>query len=846
MKPVKLFETFAESGFHSSFCTTFDVDFGAYESVALSRLREKRCTNNVLIVDGRMLTYALDGKSLPSLAGSKYSVVGVTPSAAGAVFHPKLVLKLGEKKGCLLVTSANMTSAGLAGNLEVVGQVILKDPSGPEAGMLRAAFDYLIALLPPEAGVAREQLDWAKRRAPWLDNATPSDAIVEDDGQVLARFLAHSSTEGIGSRFLGSIGKEPIRRLVVVSPYWDTDLAAVSWLQESLQAQESSLLIQHEAALFPKTALGSGLPVQVFPIQVGKTTKGRTSRFVHAKVIIAQADDADHVLYGSTNCTTPALGNGSFAGKNQEASLYRRLAPGQAIELLGLGSSLDPEEAIDAETLPNLELRDEIPLEECQRRNSGSFELKAGVLSWQRPRGLAGADGKLEFRDAYGSVVPIGATPLSDDGDKATFGLEAGALPTFARLVREGERFAPAVVMSVEALQFARLPATKQASRSKLEFFEDPDTLESLKFLTLLAEFARLDEEATDTASAASVARSSTKEEAEKEPSHVLPYEEFILRRSTTPSSGLAESSTGTGYADAVRQALNRITGVRTKSLRKQLDEQSSDFLQIGAVLDIGDETANREQAVEMGSEVSRRSEGAQKAAEKRRQTVRKLQAFRQTQKTIVKALTKHLSDERAAAISTRLKPVSLLKLRVLLSVLLSTGCSSENLEAKAVLGERRIAALLPCRGANNWPQLAGRLLFEVFRLRSTISENPDPDHLPLVRFIDFPHQDGSARLPVDVAECLFMCQWVVQALCCAVDDKGKVVHAPSQNMVQLRADVYMASQNLLKNDPEEALREQTWEGLDALYGEQLGVDGKRIRARHEETRQALNAPTLV
>lgn len=397
-----------------------------------------------------------------------------------------------------------------------------------------------------------------------------------------------------------------------------------------------------------------------------------------------------------------------------------------------------------------------------------------------------------------------------------------------------------------DTLQLARVPATKQASKSELEFFEDPNTLESLKFLALLAEFARLDEKAADTTSGAALASSSTKEGAEPGHSNVLPYEEFIRRRSITPASGLAESSTGTGYADAVRQALNRIAGIRTTSLRKQLDEQSSDLLQIGAVLDIGDETADREQAVELGTDVSRRAETTQAAAEKRRQAVRKLRAFKQTRKTIVAAVTQYLRDERAAALVTRLKPVSLLKLRVLLSVLLSTGCASENLEAKALLGERRIAALLPCRGDNCWPQLAGRLLFEMFRLRSTTAEDADPDHLPLVRFIDFPSHDGSARLPVDVAECLFVCQWVVQALCCAVDDKGKLVLPHSERMVQLRADVYMASRDLLTNDPEDTLREQTWAGLDALYGEQLGVDATKIRARHGETCQALSASAFV
>ena len=841
MKSIKLFETFEAPGFHSSFCTTFDVDFGAYESVALSRLRNKGCTNNVLLADSRMLTYALDGRSLPAQAGTRYSVVGIAPARQNSVFHPKLVLKLGEKTGCLLVASANMTSAGLGGNLEVVGQVSSTDPDSPEAGLLRTAFDYLLALLPPDAHVAREQFAWAKRRAPWLDAAVPVDAIFDADGKVQTQFLAHSAFAGIGARFLSAIGGEPIRRLVVVSPFWDKGLEALSWLQEALHPEETALLLQREAALFPKKALGPEISAQIYPMQVGKGTKGKASRFMHAKVVIAQSSDADHVLYGSTNCTTAALGNALYVGGNQEASLYRRLAPGQAIELLGLSTTLEPQQAVSAHTLPELGVRDEIPLEECRRRSSGSFELENGILSWQRPQAQAGVDGKFEFCDAYGFAIQVGATLLTDDGERATFALEEGAFPSFACLAHDGELFAPSVVLSMEALQFARLPAAKSAYATKLEYFEDPETVENLKFYSLLAEFIQLDHDAAAAVKAGIHATS--KDAPAPQTSQALTYEEFILRRAATPQVGLASSSTGTGYSDAVRQALNRMVGVRSKSLRKRLEEESSDVLQIDAILNVGDETANREQAIETGSDASRNLSPEQLAASKKQATIRKLQSFRQTQKAIEKTAQGFIDEERAATQVSHLKPVSLLKLRVLLAILLSTGCTSENLEAKTAGAQRRVAALLPCRGHNSWPQLVGQLLYEFFRWRSS---NSDTAYPPLISEIEFPDQDGGARLPVDVAECLFMCQWAVQAIGSGVDDKDKPVAPPSRNMAELRADVYTASRNLLGNDLEDALREQTWEGLDNRYGEQLGVDAKKIRARHQETLRALNAPALA
>lgn len=138
---MKLFDSFSEAGFHSSIVTTFCVDFGAYESIVLGRLREAGCHNNVLIADDRMLGMSLgDAFRRPAHAGRRYSVTG---AASTGVFHPKLVLQLGKKVGRLLVASANMTSAGLAGNLEVVGSVSASETDRQAMPIFQAAIAYL-------------------------------------------------------------------------------------------------------------------------------------------------------------------------------------------------------------------------------------------------------------------------------------------------------------------------------------------------------------------------------------------------------------------------------------------------------------------------------------------------------------------------------------------------------------------------------------------------------------------------------------------------------------------------------------------------------------------------------
>ena len=66
---MKLYEQFAEKNFHTSVATTFGIDFDAYESIVLPRLRGAGCRNNIVIPDSRMLTHALDGGSASETRG---------------------------------------------------------------------------------------------------------------------------------------------------------------------------------------------------------------------------------------------------------------------------------------------------------------------------------------------------------------------------------------------------------------------------------------------------------------------------------------------------------------------------------------------------------------------------------------------------------------------------------------------------------------------------------------------------------------------------------------------------------------------------------------------------------
>jgi hypothetical protein len=55
--------------------------------------------------------------------------------------------------------------------------------------------------------------------------------------------------DGIGSRFAAFIG-ELVKRLTVISPYWDEKLSALSFMDERFAPNEIAVLIDPETELF--------------------------------------------------------------------------------------------------------------------------------------------------------------------------------------------------------------------------------------------------------------------------------------------------------------------------------------------------------------------------------------------------------------------------------------------------------------------------------------------------------------------------------------------------------------------------------------------------------------------
>lgn len=722
---MKLYEQFGQPGFHTSIATTFCIDFDAYESVALSRLRGAGCTNNLVLMDARMMVHTLDTASvLPAFAGSHYTLNGaVTPG----VFHPKILLQLGKKSGRLTLGSANLTAPGLGGNLEIVGSI--GTSIGDEAGrrLIASAWRYVRGFIDVRGEALAHQLEWMRRRTEWLFDTEPDERPqpLADGG--VAMFLAGDGDTGMAARFAALAGPK-VKRLIVISPYWDEDLVALRHLADSLKAEQTLLLVDEQLPLFPAQSIRKDDGFRLHPL--AEFAKGR---FVHAKVLIAQAGDADHILFGSANCTVAALGKRGFSGNNAEACLYRRLLPGAAIKALRLESVLKSAAAIDKSRLPAFAKVVDLPLANAAARNPGRFEASEGRLHWWPSSAFAGGGGIIELLDGNGGIVPCDLLPAKSSGDWLAFSTSGETVATrFARVRLGAVVSAPTpLVLPDELLRVVRDPRGKGAQGAVDRLSVESE--EGLWLLEIIELFAQEEGEARPSKDEGVPRVGKGRNSADAAGMHTtLTYEEFMAGRKLRCHVAFhSPSDLQSSDLSYVRHFLNRLLGflapaaaaVDEAAERAALDDDA-DPEDIDANAPVRDDPAQERKSRD---QLRARAAAAVAAREQ-----------------IVAAITAFDEAFREKANTQGLTSRDMLRFRALLMI------------ALAASRPRNAAAYLPIQvldptGPASWTRLVGRVLSSMFG-----REDQAIRRLEIRRI----HEE----LPVEFLECWATAFWAINA----------------------------------------------------------------------------------
>lgn len=535
---MKIIDSLKDKGFHSSIIASYSCDLPFYDAVVQARLRTAGCLNNILLTDADAYAQAVPSLgNLANHAGRRYTVIPVT--ARGA-FHPKLILQLGKEHARLMLGSANASTGGFGSNKEIVTILDCTDSPSPEQALIAATYDYLVEFIDRNVPILAYKVDRHMADSPWLAKATrATGAVTLSDGSVASLIVA--PREIPLQRFAELVGKDSIKRLIALAPFWDKNLKALQSLIAMLSPGRTDILIQPEMVNIRHEAI----PPQVCVHDAN--TEG--SRYLHAKVFIAEGEDADHILFGSANCSVAALGLNKVPAINAEACLYLRVLAGTATDRLGLSGSLAPEHSLTQEDIQRLPWTEE-PGGGQGQFYPGHIEFFAGRLFWS-PSTQNIVDGcRMELLNP--NLTPLVSLGIERYGPPVLFERmqKQTANMRFAHIVlKNGAVSAPVIIHHREELRKAA-PGPKGTEMVNLL---EKIRIGSSDFLDLLQPFERLFFNNTSTGTidpapggAPHHNRAVPVNPEEDIQAQPLTYEQFLEgRSSTSPESKLCVTASG-------------------------------------------------------------------------------------------------------------------------------------------------------------------------------------------------------------------------------------------------------------------------------------------------------------
>lgn len=316
---LSLLEHFKDRAYDASLIATYNAFLPFYEDVLLRRLEAKGCLHNVVLMDARQCAASLVNEGLrPRRAGRDYSLL---PIRVGGAFHPKIILLVGRQQGVLMVGSHNLTMSGFGLNRELTTKFEYtpsknKQKDWTTLATFQAAFRFLRGWATDQPEEMHEVLDLFEHHAPWLRELMPADTTMP---------LLCSGREG---RNLWEMVRanlpDNVRRITVVGPYFDSELAFLRQLAREYQPQELIVGIDPQRTKLSRQTR-QFLPQAKF-VDVGALYPNR--EYVHAKALFFETTDGQEMLVtGSANPSRTAWL--ALADRNVEAIVLHSGSKGQ-------------------------------------------------------------------------------------------------------------------------------------------------------------------------------------------------------------------------------------------------------------------------------------------------------------------------------------------------------------------------------------------------------------------------------------------------------------------------------------------------------------------------------------
>ena len=343
---ISLIKEIKKGGYESSLFTTFNAYLPFYEDVVLRKLVSSGSRHNVLLMDESQFAQSV-ANNPPQFAGRHYSLL---PMHSNGVFHPKVILLLGKKKGSFFVGSHNLTLSGFGFNREITNLVRLKDKEDADAvEVISAAWRKIQGWVTwqgdrlPKHLV--EMVDKVASFAPWLNKEMTLRS------ETLSLISSDPESSSLWSQLREQIeGKT--KRVIISGAFFDNNLEFIKRVQTDLNPPDFFVGIDPSTVQIPSDAINlSGVNfLNCSRMGATKTNEKESFGYLHAKSILVETEEGTVFLVsGSANPSKPAWMHEKMAG-NLEMMLVR---VGHEAEMAAKEMGI-----LDIPTMPGLSVAD--------------------------------------------------------------------------------------------------------------------------------------------------------------------------------------------------------------------------------------------------------------------------------------------------------------------------------------------------------------------------------------------------------------------------------------------------------------------------------------------------------
>lgn len=276
-----------ERTFHKALLLTYSFDPVFFEQVVLSDLWAGRTSDILVIGDGNQVKSAIqDAMGRLWHLGKKYLLGSAAHTGS---FHPKVLLRLGEAEGAVMIGSGNLTSCGWGGNQEL-GCAWTFGPNHADKGAwLHPFLDDVISWCSSdlEKDAVRRMKD-----VPWLVSQSPSSSLPTP-------FLYSSKDRALAPALAERWRGRKFSEVQIFTGSTDEKGAFLRWAHDTFGIERAVIALTPSQASFSLDRLAD-LPVELRLIAMPGPMP------LHAKFYFFDGPEGVGALMGSPNCSAAA------------------------------------------------------------------------------------------------------------------------------------------------------------------------------------------------------------------------------------------------------------------------------------------------------------------------------------------------------------------------------------------------------------------------------------------------------------------------------------------------------------------------------------------------------------